>query len=348
VTRHFLRGLGLLRSVTCIEFIYIGILIMSCILFGTGCPSSSTTSNTLNETINSTVVNVLNQNQNTVQSSTVVEESLDVNNIEVISGCILNISQTANVKIRTLQSITESTSANLVASIMNDIKNHVESTASTTSGFGAGGAKSATVTNVINSLKNEMTANLTANNINSIIQNVNATLKNKTSKIKYDSCGYSLIQQTPSLANTPFGMGILACQQRSIDTNKVCNISQTAAVDIAAEQITQSVMGIIGKNEAVQKLINEEKSTSNTVSTGIFQDFFGGISGVFDSIFGGIFGGLGGYAGMVLLCCCCCCCCILLLVIVGGFAASSAGGMQNNNGGGGVEGYYGGGGGELR
>lgn len=321
---------------------------MDCFIFKLNCPSSSTTSNTLNETINSTVVNVLNQNQNTVQSDSVTEESLDVNNIEVLSGCILNISQTSDVKIQTLQSITESTSANLVANIMNDIKNKIESTASTTSGFGAGGANSATVTNVINSLKNEMTANLSANNINSIIQNVNAALKNKIGKIKYDSCGLSLIQQTPSLADTEFGKGIAACAARAVDSNKVCNISQTAAVDIAAQQITNSVMGIIGNNEAVQKLINDEKSTSNTVSTGIFQDFFGGISGVFDSIFGGIFGGLGGYAGMVLLCCCCCCCCILLLVIVGGFAASSAGGMQNNNGGGGVEEYYGGGGGELR
>jgi hypothetical protein len=291
---------------------------LGCVLGIGGCPTTSSETKALNKTINDTVVNILNQSQQTVNSSTVVTQTLDVSNIDVLSGCTLDITQSSSIKATILQEITQSTASSLVSEITNNIKNALSSNASSETGFlSTGSSSTSSASNVVNELQNLLTSNLTANNINSIIRNVNSNLSANIKDLKYDSCGTALLEKNPSIANTEYGKAISECKIKGLDTK--CNISQMSSIDFVAQQITNTAIGVIAQNKSFQDLVNNLDATAKDKKTGLVQDVFGGFSGIINSI-----GGLANGNGLIVsLACICCICCILIIVGIGGLAVLS-------------------------
>jgi hypothetical protein len=263
-----------------------------------------------NETINKTVIDVLNKNENNTQQSGMTVQSIDLSGAEIL-GCQLNLSQQSKIELKTMQKIDSNTSAAIVSDIMVKLQQAVDNTAAAKTGALSQPSNAAAVTETRNSVQNDLSVKLSTENINKIIQNVNQQQTVKGEKIKIDTCGSEIITKNPSLANTYIGQKIGDC----LVANKPCDFSQITTASIVAEQVTSSVMDVLANNKAAQDLDQRLSSKSTAESTGLIQDLFNGIAGVFGAI-------SGPYAAAVLICCCSCCCCLILLVLLGGAAAA--------------------------
>jgi hypothetical protein len=275
--------------------------------------SSSSTIKIQNETINSTVLDVLNKTVNESQQSGMSVQSIDLSDAEITS-CQLNISQESKISLTAMQEIDSKTSADLVSDIMTKVKQEIDNAAAAKTGFLSQPSNATSVTDTINSVKNELSANLTTENINKIIQNVNQQQTIKGTKLKYDACNAGILVQVPKLADTEVGLKIGEC----IVENKPCNLSQITSTAIVSQQITTSVMGIIADNKAVQDLDQKLSSKAEAESTGPISELFAGIAGVFGAI-------SGPYAAAVLFSCCCCCCCLIVLMVMGAMGSMGSG-----------------------
>jgi hypothetical protein len=291
---------------------------------------------TISETVNKTTVNVLNKSENSTKQSAVTDQSMKLSGLD-ISGCTLEYTQSATATLTAMQSISASTSADLVSAITAKLAESANNAASAKSSLGSQPSNSSTITKTIQSVKTDLKASLTTENINKIIQDVNTKQKTDISGLHYDACNVkarmAVINENPALANTAFGLSISSGVNDCMNKNPLpkCDISQITTSNLVAQQITNSVMGVVAKNQDAQDLIANLSSTSTATSSGVadvLTSFFSGITGLFS----GIFGGLGAYASMLCFCCCCCCCCLLILMIAVGTLTPGEEGGANTGG----------------
>ena len=278
--------------------------------------SSSSMMETISKTVNETTIDILNKNQNDATQSAVTTQVSNISGLEIM-GCRLDISQQASVTMKSMQSISASTSAELITQIASALEQKAQAAVKAESSLGSQPSNAAAVTKITQEVTNTMKANLTMENLNKIIQAVNIQQKQDIRGLKYDACNGASrmkILEMPGLddeTRKAIIKGVNDCYSKSPLPD--CNISQITTVNLVAEQITTSVMDMIAKNETAQKLQADLKAEASAKSGGI-GDMIGSI---LKGLLSGLFGGMGRYAMMVSVCCCVCCCCLILLVVGG-------------------------------
>ena len=275
--------------------------------------------------LNKTIVDVISVNQNTAESSAVSDQTI------IIKGgkfnCQLSVGQTSEITVKTLQSIDQSTSANLVAAIMTELTTQMKNQFDQKTGFGAIPTNADLYSKSVISLENELKANLSANNINNMISKINVSQTQGISDITVDPCGYEFIEYMDKEA-----------QKKLVESNckkTPCDFSQISSVTILSTQITKSVLGVVAANQNYSDLKLAMENDTKITNTGPIQDLFNGLSNVISS-FGMAF--LGPLAGVSFCSFCSCCCLVLIVVMMGamggaGGGAGGEGGDMNNNGG---------------
>lgn len=310
-----------------------------CDWYGIGCPPPTKSEILIdNSLINKAVVEVLNTNMSDAKQTAMTTQSINLSKAK-ITGCALDLTQTSAVNLQAMQNISSDVSSELVNTIQQNIAQQLDQQTQATAGFLSQPTAAQSIANVKTSLTNELGTSLSTENINKIIQKVNQTQTIEAESFTFDQCNSGLLVTAPALAQTAIGTAIASC----ITNPKPppCNVGQLTTSNLVATQITNTVMGVISNNEALQVLNQQITQNTSSESTGLFQDLFNGIANVFSSI-----GGM--YASSISLSCIiCCCCCIILLVVGVGAAAVPPGnaGAAANNGGSVNSGYNNGGGG---
>ena len=221
--------------------------------------------------LNKTTMDIINRNQQTASQASASVQTMNVNNVTAF--CELGILQNMDIQVTSLQSITAKMSADLVSAIMNSLDQQTKDQFQETNGWGAIPENKEIIDNTKTSITNELKVKLSTDNLNAIVQRLNTVQDLRASNVVIDPCGRSMLPYVTA--------GTAEVIAKNCNPTPSCKISQDLNVQLMAQQITESVMALISKNEAATTLVNKFDKETKVTNTGIFQDIFKGISDIF-------------------------------------------------------------------
>jgi hypothetical protein len=252
--------------------------------------SAATTTEIINDTLNKNVFSFLNKTVTVQSTGAVSDQKMTVSKIRY-KNCVLNISQTADIKVTALQQFSSQNALDLQAMITNVLTNNVASEANATSGFMSQPVSAETNTKVTNAVKNVVEKKLTLDTLNQMITSIEAKMDMKVEDVVYDQCGYLSIYKELGMA--PPMEAIKRC-----DVTKPCNISQDLKITMLAQQIVNTTVSAISKDTQLSDIKNDIKSTASATASGPLE----GLGNMIKGIFSGQSGVICSILSIILLC----------------------------------------------
>lgn len=239
-------------------------------IFGNNKTEQETSIN--NELINKTVFNVLNTTSTNQQNSILVKQKLDVGSAYYICQNA-NMKQIANLEIKVLNKFEGTDSVDLVDDIMNDLDADIDADIEQVTSFlnVGGDNESSTKTDIKTSITNDLQKNITNETINSLANEIIVNQEFKIENLVVDPCAkYSGVKIAEKLMEE----GKLSFTEFMDATKNKCDaecgtIGQDVQIKFVAEQITNKMNEVIGKNKMIQDLRNKVKIKQKQESKGL-------------------------------------------------------------------------------
>ena len=250
--------------------------------------SSSVYAEVVNESLNKNVLDFINTNLTQQSTSVTTTQDMNLSNINY-KNCLLNISQNSDVKVNVLQQATAQNALDLQTVITNALTSNLEASSEASTEFLSSpvATDSTTVTKAKNMIQTIVEKTITLETINQAITTINSSMSMDSKDITFDQCGYLSLYK--EIGQAPPMSAIYKC-----DTSKPCNISQDMRASVLAQQIVNTTIAAVIKDESLSSLVSESKSTSSAENSGLTKLF-------------------SGQSGIVMAICCCVCLVILLL-----------------------------------
>lgn len=226
-----------------------------------------------NQSLNQAIMNFTDENQ--TKSGTDVVTYQDISLKDAVYKCNLDITQTGDIKTKTIQQFNNESSANLISSVMTNIQSQLKNALDEESGFLSTPEGKKQKTNVTNTVKNLLEENFTTKTLNDLVSKVNSGQTVDIDNIVVDPCGLA----TPGASDE-----LLEHLADSCKPLPVCKIDQDLTVAMFSEQIGNNVVKLLSENKDVQDFVDKVDQETKVKTTGIFQDIGNALKNIFGSI----------------------------------------------------------------
>lgn len=203
----------------------------------------------VNKTVMSTIVK--NQNEQSVNAN--VSQKMNIEGVE-FKNCTLEIEQTADVSVESVMQFSQSMTSELLSKLKQEVDNQLTNKMKPETELLAPPQVTNTKSDIRSRVYNILENTINVENINKNIIAVNGLQEEFISKLKVDKCpGYqdtlAVLALNPNLKPSVISEFVKSC-----DKTQVCKIGQKIKLDIAASQITDSIIKSISQDEKVQQL----------------------------------------------------------------------------------------------
>jgi len=285
--------------------------------FGGDCGKQEITATIDSSSINTAVLNVLNENQMNAKQAVSTLQAISFKNVNFL--CAADIQQTSTQTVQLQQSMNSNLSSNLVNAAMTNIGAQLDASVAAANSFLSSPIDTSVTTNVKNSIQNSLNTNITQSTLTAMAQKIDAQQMMSFENTTFDPCGIMI--PSPNLL----------LQQVSADCyakspgGPPCKFGQSLSVTLMASQVTNAIVTAVTNNSDYSNLISNVTASSNTHSSGPIEDVGNALSGMIKAFMDAITGAGGMVAAAIaVICICCCCFCIITMLGGGAFMMTRA------------------------
>jgi len=213
--------------------------------------ASLSISDVVNTTVNETTTDILTENNNDGNQTSVNVQILDFSKARLL--CKADISQTTNLDIKSVQNISDQASLKLIQNIVNNLDAKVKENTTVKTQLLSQPTFAVSYASAKNDVENKLKTTLTTTNINKLIQDANNLQTGDFSHLILDPCNSLGETDIMKFMTTDKGRTDLAKTYTDCIKNTPCVIDQNISVKMVSNQVTKMVTDIITNSEAVSK-----------------------------------------------------------------------------------------------